>query len=233
MQWFRLYSDITDNHKLRMLAFEDRWHFVAVLACNSAGLIKGDNEFLERSLAVKLGVQLRELDEIKRRLMDVKLIDKSWKPIGWDERQYVSDSSANRTRKYREKQKLSKGVTSPKRHSDVTVTPPDTDTDTEQKQKQKKQTVNWKEIQRRVAALGVDWLLFREFLTTRQTLKARNTPYGLKVLLNKIEDLVTAGENATSMIEESNSNGWKTVYPAKRDRAKQKSAVDLATDNDW
>ena len=229
MQWFRLYSDITDNHKLRMLAFEDRWHFVAVLACNSAGLIKGDNEFLERSLAVKLGVQLRELDEIKRRLMEVRLIDKNWKPIGWDERQYKSDSSTSRVAKYRENKKKAQV----KRFSNVTVTPPDTDTDTEQKQKQKKQTVNWKEIQRRVAALGVDWLLFREFLQTRQTLKARNTPYGLKVLLNKIEDLVAAGENATAMIEESNSNGWKTVYPAKRDRAKQKSAVDLATDNDW
>jgi len=233
MQWFRLYTDITDNHKLRMLAFEDRWHFVAILACNSAGLIKGDNEFLERALAVKLGVQLRELDEIKRRLIDVKLIDADWKPVGWDERQYVSDSSTARTRKYREKQKATDSVTSRERHNDVTVTPPDTDTDTEQKQKQKKQTVNWKDVQRRVAALDVDWSLFREFLRTRQTLKARNTPYGLKVLLNKIEDLVSAGENATTMIEESNSNGWKTVYPAKRDRAKTKSAVELATDKNW
>ena len=36
MQWFRLYAGIVDDEKLRLLAFEDRWHYVALLALKSA-----------------------------------------------------------------------------------------------------------------------------------------------------------------------------------------------------
>lgn len=138
MQWFRLYTDIVDNHKVRMIAFEDRWHFVAIMACKSAGLLKGEEQFIERALSVKLGLQLRELEELKRRLMDVNLIDFNWHPIGWDDRQYVSDSSKERVQKYREKQRLSKKKVEVKRYGNVTVTVQDTDTDTEKEKKRAK-----------------------------------------------------------------------------------------------
>jgi len=89
MQWFRLYADIVDDDKLRLLAFEDRWHFVALCSLKCEGLLdRIDDPLRERKIAVKMGVQQRELDEIKRRLMEVGLIDNNLHPLKWDKRQY-------------------------------------------------------------------------------------------------------------------------------------------------
>jgi hypothetical protein len=129
MRWFRLHADAVDDEKLRLLAFEDRWHFVAILCCKSTGIIDcEDMVLLRRKVAVKLGLDARELDEVARRLSEVGLIDsQSLQPVAWSKRQFESDSSTERTRKWRQKQH----ETSRERHCDVTVTPPDTDTDTE------------------------------------------------------------------------------------------------------
>ncbi len=123
--WFRVYAEMVDDAKLRLLAFEDRWHYVALLCCKCQGLIDETRpELLDRIIGLKLGLASRELDEVRRRLIDVALIDKAWQPLGWDGRQFVSDSSLERTRKWRDRK------TSP--------TPPpeskkktDTETDTE------------------------------------------------------------------------------------------------------
>lgn len=126
LPWFRVYHRMIDDERLRLLAFEDRWHFVAVLCMKADGLLDDQHDQLwERRLALKLGVQLRELDEIHRRLASVGLIDANWQPVKWDELQCRSDSSAERTRKYRERQKSQQyqGCDDVKRHSDVTVTP--------------------------------------------------------------------------------------------------------------
>lgn len=234
MQWFRLYNDIVDNHKIRMLAFEDRWHFIAIMACHSQELGGGD-EFFERSLAIKLGVQLRELEEIQRRLMDVNLIDANWIPIGWDDRQFLSDNSKARVKKYREKQRLSKSVTGVKRDCNVTVTVQDTDTDTDTEQKQNKSISNQEKkiILARVAALGIDSDLWDEYLKTRKRLKATNTPRGLRTLLGRIEKFASQGRDATAMIEEANAQGWKTVYEPKGDTNVSKSALAILNHTDW
>jgi len=238
VQWFRLYNDIVDNHKIRMLAFEDRWHFIAIMACHSQELGGGD-EFFERSLAIKLGVQVRELEEIQRRLMDVNLIDANWIPIGWDDRQFLSDNSHARVKKYREKQRLSNSVTKVKRDCNVSVTVQETDTETEteteSEQKQNKSIVNQerKIILARVAALGIDMDLWNEYLRTRKRLKASNSPRGLKVLLTEIEKLVKLGEDATELVERSNSNGWKTVYAVGGSQRNSRSALALITDTNW
>lgn len=225
MQWFRLYNDIVDNHKIRMLAFEDRWHFIAIMACHSQELGGGD-EFFERSLAIKLGVQVRELEEIQRRLMDVNLIDANWIPIGWDDRQFLSDNSHARVKKYREKQRLSKSVTKVKRDCNVSVTVQETDTDTDTDTEQ----IN---ITARVMALGIDKGLWNEYIKTRKRLKATNTPRGLRTLLGRIEKFVSQGRDATEMIEEANAQGWKTVYEPKGDTNVSKSALAILNHTDW
>lgn len=126
LPWFRVYHRMVDDERLRLLAFEDRWHFVALLCLKADGLIDGEkNDLWERRLAVKMGLQTRELEELQRRLMGVGLIDADWQPCKWDELQQRSDSSAERTRKYRERQKeqQEQACDNVKRHGDVTVTP--------------------------------------------------------------------------------------------------------------
>lgn len=132
LPWFRLYSRIVDDKKIKLLAFEDRWHFVALCCLKCAGdLDEQDDDLLARTVAVGLGVQLAELDEIKRRLASVKLIDERFNPVAWDDLQFQSDGSAKRMREYR-KRKKEQSDTVTKRNGDVTVTPQETDKDTEQ-----------------------------------------------------------------------------------------------------
>lgn len=131
LPWFRLYSRMVDDDKLRLLAFEDRWHFVALCCLKSDGLLDApDSDIRNRRIAVKLGVQVRELEEIGRRLQEVGLVDKLLNPVAWDALQFKSDNSTARVKNYREKQQRN----DVKRFSNVAVTVQETDTDTEQKE---------------------------------------------------------------------------------------------------
>lgn len=74
--WFRLYSEIVDDEKLRLLAFEDRWHYVALLCCKCKGILDDDNHArMRRKVAVKLGLNIDELDELSIRLAEVGIVD--------------------------------------------------------------------------------------------------------------------------------------------------------------
>lgn len=131
MHWFRLYSRMIDDDKLRLLAFEDRWHFVALCCLKSEGLLDEEpSDLRTRRIAVKLGVQVRELDEIGRRLREVGLVDEALCPLAWDELQFRSDSSTDRVRAYRKRQQkqCSETVQQP---CNVSETPQETDTETE------------------------------------------------------------------------------------------------------
>lgn len=135
MPWFRLYAEMVDDPKLRLLAFEDRWHYVALLCLKCQGILDArlDLTQMRRMVAVKLGVDLRTLDEIERRLVAEYLIEKdSLQPLQWDKRQFQSDSSAQRTREWRDRQRSESGdggVTSPKRHGDGLDADAEADTD--------------------------------------------------------------------------------------------------------
>lgn len=149
MPWFRAYTEMVDDEKLRLLAFEDRWHFVALLCLKGQGLLDEGGPLLMRKVAVKLGLSVREVEEVARRLAEVELIDKSTlQPLAWDDRQMKSDTdptAAERKRKQRERENLAKHtrnaidfdvtthVTEPSRVTchDVTRTEEDTDTDKE------------------------------------------------------------------------------------------------------
>lgn len=66
--WFRLYAEAVDDDKLRLLAFEDRWHYTALLCCKAQGIIDDGGALLHRRVAVKLGVQPDVLAKIARRI---------------------------------------------------------------------------------------------------------------------------------------------------------------------
>jgi hypothetical protein len=145
--WFRLYAEAVDDEKLRLLAFEDRWHYIAILCCKGQGILDEENtSLLWRKVAVKLGVQVRELEEIARRLAEVDLIDRdTLQPCGWDKRQFVSDrdpTAADRQRRKREREREQQATETVTDVSPVTVTEshaechgsvtlPETETETE------------------------------------------------------------------------------------------------------
>ena len=109
MQWFRAYSRMVDDDKVRLLAFEDRWHFVALLCCKCQGLLDEPGPLMRRKVAVKLGLDQRELDEVVRRISEVGLISaRTLQPTAWDKLQFVSDIDPTRNerqRRFRDKAK--------------------------------------------------------------------------------------------------------------------------------
>ena len=173
--WFRLYTETVDDEKLRLLAFEDRWHFVALLCCKGSGLLDSGDEpgLLRRKLAVKLGLSPRELEEVARRMAEVGLIDSdTFQPLAWDDRQFKSDTSTERVRKYRERMKRTGNVSVTAQETDT-----DTDTDTEEEQEQKKAR---KRATPPVKPDDVDDSTWRDWLTLRRAKKAPVTETVLK-----------------------------------------------------
>lgn len=123
MQWFRMYSEFATDPKVQMMseAYQRRYIMLLCLRCGN------DNEtFHDDEIAFQLRVTGEEWAATKAVFVEKGLIDNDSRPLAWDKRQYVSDSSTARVRAHRQRKKQQ-----PKQACNVTATPPDTDTDTE------------------------------------------------------------------------------------------------------
>lgn len=152
LPWLRLYTRTVDDDKLKLLAFEDRWHFIALLCLKGEGLLdKGDApSLLMRKVAVKLGLDVRSLEEVARRLAEVGLIDQATlQPTKWSALQMRSDgdtTAAERKKRQREREKAAKAApagdvtgdavpdTDASRVTGTDVTRTDTDIDTDKEE---------------------------------------------------------------------------------------------------
>lgn len=153
IQWFRLFASLIDNEAIRLLAFEDRWHYVALHCLKAQGVLDAGDEpaMLQRKVGVKLGLQLRELEAAAARLDELGLIDAdSFQPADWNSQQFASvtdPTAAARMRRYRENKKKQKqevgGVTGTLPVTPVTVTGAYTNTNTEKETTTAPVTLDW------------------------------------------------------------------------------------------
>jgi hypothetical protein len=216
--WFRLYSEMIDDWKIRSISFEDRWHYVALLCLKNEGEL--DKELSEAQLwkliSIKLGVRGADLEGVKTRLIDAELIDDNWQPLAWDKRQFKSDDSRDRVRKYREKLKKSDGnghVTLPSRpvNADVTAQESDTDTDTDKETERKAR-------KRAVEVVYPTWLdreAWAGYRELRTKLKKPLTVKAEQINLVELEKLAPGGRGHVEIIEQSIARGWQSFYPLK------------------
>jgi len=131
--WFRLYSEFAHDPKIQMLpeAMQRRYVMLMCLRCSETL-----ETLHETEIAFQLRISEAELIETKQLFVSKNFIDKQWNLLNWDKRQFVSDSSTMRVRKYRDKKKQPSNAdeTLQKRQSNAI----DTDTDTESNNKEKK-----------------------------------------------------------------------------------------------
>lgn len=118
-QWFRMYHEFATDPKVQMLSEVNQRRFVMLLCLRCCN---GDVTLHDEEVAFQLRISNDEWMQTKSILVSKNLINDESKPIAWDKRQYISDSSAARVAKHRALKKKT---------CNVTVTPPDTDTDTE------------------------------------------------------------------------------------------------------
>ena len=103
MKWFKVHAEIINDPKIRALAFEDRWHFVAVMALTADGTLDEPAELRDELVSVALGLLGIDLEKAKARLMRLRLIGEDWKPTRWEKRQQSADpTSAERQRRWKE-----------------------------------------------------------------------------------------------------------------------------------
>jgi hypothetical protein len=196
LAWFRLYGETVDDAKLRLLAFEDRWHYIAILCCKAQGILDNTKpELLDRTVAAKLGLALRELDEVRRRLIEVDLIHQDWQPAGWERRQYTSDDSTARVRRFREKQSAA---------SEKEEEIPKTDTDTE-----RVVTETLRETLHETLPTS-EW---REWLDHRKRRRWPCDPTTLTKQLNLLKRF--SREEQIEMIDTSINSGWQGLFAPK------------------
>ena len=132
MKWFRFYTEVLDDPKVQRLSPHLFKAWVNLLCIAS----KGDGKLPSYDdLAFMLRMSVQDVASHVDDLILAGLIDLDGKggrrPHNWEVRQYVSDTSAARVRKHRDKKK--KGTMNGDVTPDVTlhVTPSDTDSETQ------------------------------------------------------------------------------------------------------
>ena len=119
--WFRLYAEFAHDHKVQTLSEKDQRRLIMLFCLRCNGYVTLQDKYV----TFQLRVTDIEWQESKALFIDLGFIDSDNNILNWDKRQFVSDSSAERVAKHRDKVK---------RECNVTVTPPEQNrTDSEHK----------------------------------------------------------------------------------------------------
>ncbi|WP_065202993.1 hypothetical protein [Chromobacterium subtsugae] len=122
-RWFRLYAEFASDPKVQILpeAMQRRLVMLFCLRCSNDLVTLQDEE-----IAFQLRISIDDLAATKAVFLAKGFIDEGWNIANWKKRQFVSDSSAERVARHREKKRKQK-----QQPGNVTATPPDTETDTD------------------------------------------------------------------------------------------------------
>lgn len=131
--WFRLYSEFAIDPKVQILPEQMQRRLIMIFCLRSSETL---GTLHETEIAFHLRVTETELAETKLIFIEKGFIDEHWNVLNWNRRQYVSDSSTERVRRFRSSRKQVETL----HETDVTEneTTPDTDTDTDSEQIKKK-----------------------------------------------------------------------------------------------
>lgn len=112
LKWFRFYAEVLHDPKVQKLPpqlFKD-WVNVLCLAAQNEGSIPANMDDMAFSMRLSRERVSRIIADLQRYgLIDVT--ENHISPHNWEERQFKSDSSADRMRKLRERKKSSRAVT--------------------------------------------------------------------------------------------------------------------------
>lgn len=230
MPWFRFYTEWVHDPKVQTLDYEQQRHMVALMCLKGDGTIDSlpdDPDKADALMAYALGVTLVTARDIKKCHSDNLFLSHGWQIRKWSDRQYRSDSSRLRTRKYREKLKSKNGGFGPKTshhsHSDVTETVPesDTDTDTDTDNTPIPPLLDAARQHRADMALitapieGLNMVAWQSFVDYRKRIRKpiRELSYPLAM-----KSLVGFGDDAMQLavVNQTIANGWQGLFELKR-----------------
>jgi hypothetical protein len=204
-QWFRMYHEFADDPKVQRLSEVDQRRYVMLLClrCKS-DYVTSRQRHSDEDVTFALRISDDEWQKTKVVLMQKELIDEHNEPVNWDKRQYPSDSSAARTRAYRERLKTSENVTvtSQKRHSDALETETETETETEEIKEKNNKKESPKIL---LSEFGVEGQLADDFIKHRNSKKA---PITKTVLSGFNREAIKAKVSIHEAIQLAIERGW-------------------------
>jgi hypothetical protein len=121
--WFRLYSEFAFDQKVQMLSEVDQRRLIMLFCFRCSGNVTLQDE----EVTFQLRCSNDEWLKTKATFIAKGFINEHNEVLNWDKRQYISDSSAERVARHRDKKKGDVTL------CNVTVTPPEQNR-TEQKQ---------------------------------------------------------------------------------------------------
>lgn len=135
MEWFRCYSEFATDSKVQIMPEYMQRRLIMLFclrSCNALATLHATE------IAFALRITEEELIETKTLFIQKEFIDDDWNIQNWDKRQYISDTSTERSRKHRDKKKYSL-----QQVCNVAATPPEQNrTDTEQNKKEQREPLS-------------------------------------------------------------------------------------------
>ena len=202
--WFRMYSEWLDDEKVQMMSLEMQRHFVALLCLRCQ---QPTEKMTERQIAFRLRVDETFLKRIKETFLETGFIDEDWSVSNWGKRQYLSDSSTSRVRKFRANKALKQDETFLKRDETQNVTAPDTE-----------QLQNRAEQKKPKAAGAVelpDWIPQKQWMAyeeMRRKVRKPMTDHARELAVKKLDELRSRGNSPVAVLEQSILNDWQGLF---------------------
>src|SRR5579871_1524857 len=131
--WWRAYDEAVDDPKLGVLSdrLHRAWFNLCCIASTNGGVLPGI-----AAVAFKLRVAEHKAAELIADLMAAGLVDRrsdgTFEPHNWEGRQFKSDVSTSRVKRFRERQRNGEAGEG----GAVSGTPPDSETDSETEKKE-------------------------------------------------------------------------------------------------
>lgn len=96
--WFRLYSEFQDDPDIQLLSEQMQRRFVMLLCSRCKTEVLTDTV-----IGFQWRMSVEDVAETKRVFIAAGFIDDTWTVMNWNKRQFVSDNTNDRVKKYRDK----------------------------------------------------------------------------------------------------------------------------------
>lgn len=198
--WFRLYSEFADDPKVQMMP-EEMQRRLIMLFCERCKEVKHD----ETLRAFHWRVTPLEVSVTRELFIKNGFIDEDWNLLNWNRRQYVSDSSTDRVRQYRERLKQKETL------QEENVTPPEQkQSRTEAEQKHKKQAAS--------AFVLPEWIdknAWQGYEEMRKKIRKPMTDRARALAVSELVRLEARGHPAEKVLDQSTQHSWQGIFELK------------------
>lgn len=206
--WFRFYNTAPDSPKVLLLTDAQfrAWVMLLSLASKLGGVIPGSIDLIAKTLrkpAQKAADTIQVL--LSAGLLDAT--DAGYEPHNWNERQFKSDTSTPRVKRFRAKSR------------NVSETPQRQSTETESKKDTPAKAVVPPKT------LLPDWIdkaAWEGFVEMRNRIRAPMTERAQALAIGELKRLANQGHDPTAVLDQSTQNAWKGLFKIKTDNANGK-----------